>query len=177
MVTPAVEAFVTRSRADAIIAGIAPATLSVSTDYVVTVNGTVVAELDNIEEINIVGGAGNDTFTGAASNDVMTGGAGNDILTGGAGNDVAVFNGALQNFAFGGLDTLSVLDTTGAEGTLDFISEVETLRFNGVNYAVIGGTTGVDTLTGTAANNAIFGFAGNDLINGGGGNDILGGGG
>ena len=111
----------TRSRADAIIAGIAPATLSVSTDYVVTRNGTVVAELDNIEEINIVGGAGNDTFNGAAGNDVMTGGAGNDTLTGGAGNDVAVFNGALQNFVFGGLDTLSVLDSTGAEGTLDFI--------------------------------------------------------
>ena len=81
--------------------------------------------------------------------------------------------GVLQNFTFGGLDTISILDSTGAEGALDFISEVETLRFNGVNYAVISGTTGVNTLTGTAASDAIFGFAGNDLINGGGGNDIL----
>ena len=39
------------------------------------------------------------------------------------------------------------------------------MRFNGVNYGVISGTTGVDTLTGTGASDAIFGF-GNDLING-----------
>ena len=77
----------------------------------------------NVE--NVTGGGGNDTLTGnaannvligGAGNDTLTGGAGNDTLTGGAGNDVAVFDGALQNFTFGGLNTISVLDSTGAEG-------------------------------------------------------------
>ena len=115
------ENFVVYVRAEAIAAGIT--VLNAATDFVITRNGigNVVAELDNIENINVFGGAGNDTFNGAAGNDVLnggdgndalTGGAGNDIITGGAGSDVAVYVGALQNFAFGSQDTISVLDTT-----------------------------------------------------------------
>jgi Ca2+-binding RTX toxin-like protein len=78
----------------------------------------------------IDGGAGNDTIKGDDGNDQLTGGAGNDVLDGGAGNDTAVFRGMSNRFtvtkiAGGGL---SVVDTTGVEGT-DTLTNVEYLQF------------------------------------------------
>ncbi|MGE0332005.1 MAG: hypothetical protein AB7P37_15105, partial [Ramlibacter sp.] len=43
--------------------------------------------LSNVEEVHIIGGFGNDTFTGDNARNWIQGGAGNDTLTGGAGND------------------------------------------------------------------------------------------
>ena len=144
---------------------------------------------------NLNGGVGNDSLYGQAGNDVLTGGAGNDMIAGGGGTDTAVFAGSVQDFNFG-LGTggaLTVTDMTGAEGN-DTLSAMETLRFAGVNYALVnGGATGTtlngsnvaanpdiilghggnDTLNGNAGNDILVGGAGDDTVNGGAGNDTI----
>ena len=128
----------------------------------------------------VAGGIGNDTMTGGAGDDTLTGGAGNDTIDGNGGDDVAVFAGAVGNYSVTTSGTsLVVTDNTGADG-VDTVSNVETLRFNGVNYAVVAGTAGnnnnLNGANGAAGSQAVFGFAGNDSINGGAGNDIINGG-
>jgi Ca2+-binding RTX toxin-like protein len=137
------------------------------------------------------GGAGNDSLFGQAGNDVLTGGAGSDMVAGGGGTDTAVFAGSVRDFNFGqGTGTLTVTDMTGAEGN-DTLSGVETLRFAGVNHALVNGSAGgvthngsanpdiilghggVDTLNGAAGNDILVGGAGNDTINGGANNDTI----
>ena len=125
------------------------------------------------------GNAGDDDLDGSGGNDTITGGAGNDLVTGGAGTDVANFVGALSNFSFstGTANTnIVVTDNTTVEG-VDTLNGIETLRFNGANYAVVNGTQVVNNpLNGGAGQQAIFGFNGNDVLNGGAGNDIVHGG-
>ncbi|RYY22577.1 MAG: heme peroxidase [Sphingomonadales bacterium] len=125
----------------------------------------------------VTGGLGNDTISGGAANDTLTGGAGNDIIDGNGGDDVAVFAGAVGNYSVTTSGTSFVVtDNTGAEG-VDTVSNVETLRFNGVNYAVVAGSAGnninLNGNGGSGGSQAVVGFAGNDTINGGGGNDII----
>ncbi|MDR7059755.1 MULTISPECIES: peroxidase family protein [unclassified Sphingopyxis] len=128
----------------------------------------------------VSGGLGNDALTGGAGNDTLTGGAGNDSINGNGDNDVAVFAGPVGNYSVTTTGTsLVVTDNTGAEG-VDTVSNVETLRFNGVNYAVVAGTAGnnnnLNGAGGAAGSQAVFGFAGTDTLNGGAGNDIVNGG-
>jgi Ca2+-binding RTX toxin-like protein len=129
---------------------------------------------------NVTGGIGNDTMSGGAGDDTLTGGAGNDTIDGNGADDVAVFAGAVGNYSVTTSGTsLVVTDNTGADG-VDTVSNVETLRFNGVNYAVVTGNANnnnnLNGATGAAGSQAVFGFAGNDSINGGAGNDIINGG-
>ena len=129
------------------------------------------------------GAAGDDTLYGQAGNDVLTGGAGNDVLIGGGnagGNDVANFAANLINFSFDSVGTdILVTDNVGTLGT-DRISGVETLRFNGSDYAVVSGTAAgnanLNGAAGATGAQAVFGFGGDDTLNGGAGNDILHGG-
>ncbi len=123
------------------------------------------------------GNGGNDILNGAGGNDTLNGGAGNDRLDGGAGNDVAVFAGAVSQFTLASSGAnIVVTDRTGVEG-VDTISTVETLRFAGVNHAVVQGTAAnnanLNGAAGAAGAQAIFGLAGNDSLNGGAGNDLL----
>lgn len=123
------------------------------------------------------GNGGNDILSGAGGNDTLNGGAGDDRLDGGAGSDTAVYAGAAANFALGSSGSnLIVTDLTGAEGT-DTLSTIETLRFAGINHAVVAGTAGdnvnLNGAAGAAGAQAVFGLAGNDSLNGGGGNDLL----
>lgn len=125
------------------------------------------------------GNAGDDDLDGSGGNDTITGGAGNDIVTGGTGTDIASFAGPLSNFSFStstANTNITVTDNTGAEG-VDTVNGTETLRFNGVSYAVVNGTQGNNNpLNGGAGSQAVFGFNGTDLLNGGAGNDIVHGG-
>lgn len=127
----------------------------------------------------VIGGIGLDTMSGGAGNDTLTGGAGNDTIDGNGADDVAVFAGAVGNYSVTTTGTsLVVTDNVGTDG-VDTVSNVETLRFNGVDYAVVAGTGGNNNLNGAngaAGSQAVFGFAGNDAINGGAGNDIINGG-
>ncbi len=134
---------------------------------------------------NLNGNAGNDNLDGNGGNDVITGGAGNDIVDGDVGTgDVANYVGAATNFGFSTgatVGTITVTDGTGAEG-VDTVIGAETLRFNGQNYTIVNGTTGVNSITPVLTNaflagqQAIFGYGNNDTINSGGGDDIVDGG-
>ena len=124
------------------------------------------------------GNGGNDILNGAGGTDTLNGGSGNDRLDGGAGTDTGGFARSVGSFVLGSTGTnLVVTDLTGAEGT-DMLSTIETLRFAGVNYAVIGGVLGNETVNGGTGGNAnradaLFGFSGSDTLNGNGGNDLL----
>ena len=90
----------------------------------------------------LTGGAGNDTINGAGGSDTLTGDAGNDTINGGISSDTAVFAGGIGNFSLSATTgNITITDLTGAEGT-DILTNIEQLRFNGVNYAVVLGTNG-----------------------------------
>lgn len=171
-------------------------TARVGTNQVDTLNGTagsnLLVGLNGNDTINgndgndviygggggdtINGGAGNDTIDGGGGDDLITGGSGDDIINGGGNNDTAIYAGALQNFLLQhDGTTLTVTDLTGAEG-VDSITNVETLRFNGVDHSLTIGGNGGNTHNGNALPNIIFGMGGGDTINGLGGNDYLDGG-
>jgi Ca2+-binding RTX toxin-like protein len=121
------------------------------------------------------GNAGDDILNGNGGNDLITGGAGNDTINGGAQTDTAVYAGALGNFAFGLTpitNLLTVTDLMGAEGT-DTLTAIETLRFAGVNYNLVNGTSAANTLNGTNSVDLILGQEGNDTITAGLGNDVV----
>ncbi len=99
----------------------------------------------------IDGGAGNDTIDGGAGDDIIkggdgddtiTGGLGNDNIVGGAGKDTAVYTTAIAAASTGAAPigtwsgALLTLVTSG-DGT-DIVNQVETLRFNGMDFAVTG---------------------------------------
>jgi len=120
------------------------------------------------------GNAGDDILNGNGGNDLITGGAGSDAINGGAQTDTAIYTGPVGNFAFGLTPTnqLTVTDLTGAEGT-DTLTAIETLRFAGVNYNLVNGTSAPNTLNGTNGVDLILGQDGNDTITGGLGNDVV----
>ena len=136
-------------------------------------NGANAALLSN-DTLN--GNAGNDTLNGRNGNDTINGGAGNDTLNGGGGTDTAVFAGNVRDFNFSlGAGSPTITDMTGAEGS-DTLSAMETLRFAGVNYALINGSAAAATHNGSASTtnpDIILGHAGVDILNGNAGNDIL----
>ena len=80
----------------------------------------------NLSQINlqIDGGAGNDTITGSAGADMLFGGDGNDVITGGAGNDVAFLGAGDDKFVWNPGDGSDVVE--GQDGN-------DTLQFNGAN--------------------------------------------
>jgi len=90
----------------------------------------------------IDGGLGNDIILGGGGNDILTGGEGNDILDGGAGTgDIAEFGGNADDYRViysGTPGTFTVEDLKASDGDdgLDTISNIETLRFNGVDYTL-----------------------------------------
>jgi hypothetical protein len=96
--------------------------------------------------MDVYGGAGNDTITTGQGRDRVDGGAGNDIINTGAGRD-DVFGGA-------GNDTIDA----------------------GSGHDVVYGGDGNDTLRGGKGRDYIDGGAGNDVLKGGSGNDVLTGG-
>ncbi|MEQ1518975.1 MAG: Calx-beta domain-containing protein, partial [Usitatibacteraceae bacterium] len=146
----------------------------------------------------VTGGAGNDTLNGQDGNDTLTGGAGNDTLNGGGDasglRDVAVYSGNLSDLTFTatGGNSLSARDWVGTQGT-DSLNDIETLRVNGVNFAVnidgnggsnfgsstsnssqaLFGRGGTDTLRGGNAADILNGGTGNDTVNAGSGNDLI----
>ncbi|QBR72387.1 calcium-binding protein [Beijerinckiaceae bacterium] len=75
-------------------------------------------------QLQIDGGAGNDTITGGDGNDVLIGGDGNDVVTGGRGNDVAFLGAGNDRFIWNPGDGSDVVE--GQDGT-------DSLVFNGSN--------------------------------------------
>lgn len=144
-----------------------------------TLNGNAGNDILNGDADNdtVSGGAGNDTLTGGAGADTLTGGANNDSLNGNGGTDTAVFAGAIGTYTVDTSGTdLVVTDNVGPDG-IDSLTDIEVLRFNGINYAVVTGTAAnnnnLNGAGGAAGSQAVFGLGGADSINGGAGNDLI----
>ena len=149
-------------------------TLSGALDATVNVDGADNDTIRNIE--NIVGTAGDDTFTGDDQNnqfdgvggaDTFTASAGNDVFDGGAGVDTADYSSLVASTG------ISVTLNNAANSTV-FVGggDNDTLR----NVENVIGTAANDTINGDSADNTLSGLGGDDRLFGAGGSDTLEGG-
>jgi len=152
-----------------------------------------------IEQIEVLGGSGNDTLDGSLSTAflILRGGDGDDILkgrgfailSGGAGNDTLEgINNSGQHDSFNSVyanydDASGSVVINLATGTVSGTSGNDTI-FSGVATGAAGndtliniynaiGTKFNDSISGSAAANALLGGIGNDTIDGGGGSDRI----
>ena len=160
--------------------------LKAATEIVITRNGAVVAELDNVEEIRIVSGAGNDSYAIHGSftatslfqqTITIDGGAGNDTvnITDLTSSHRVVFNTGTGNDTFIGPDrpqdqmNLAIVGTSVAD-YLAGGSDNDTLVGKAGDDLLKGGD-GDDTITGDAGNDRVVAGKGNDSYDGGTGSD------
>ncbi|MDY0873982.1 beta strand repeat-containing protein [Dongia rigui] len=101
----------------------------------------------NVEEIKIIGKAGNDvidvvgnvaalthlTIDGGAGNDTIKGGNGNDLLIGGDGNDIVDGNQGNDIVKLGSGNDLFIWDPGDGNDSVDGGSGTDSLRFNASN--------------------------------------------
>ena len=177
------------------------------TDSTLTVSGAGTASLTDIDrasltggpgdnlldastftgDVNLVGGAGNDTLLGGSGDDTLNGGAGNDSLVGGEGADTYIFDEEAD-----GSDTI-VENPENSGDTLDFSGATDGVEVDisdtspqtvipGKLDVTISDATGIenifgspfdDELTGNDSDNEIHGSGGADSLLGGGGDDLL----
>ena len=126
---------------------------------------------------NVLNGTeGDDIGNGNGGADVMAGNGGSDTFNGGGGTDTAVFSGPVANYDLDSAGAVLVTDQVGNGGT-DALTNIEIMRFAGVDYSVLRGNAGNNNLNnvanGTPGSQAIFAGAGNDRINGGAGDDVI----
>jgi Ca2+-binding RTX toxin-like protein len=150
--------------------------LNLATEIVITRNGVIIAELDNIEEITI------NTLDVTANN-----GGGLDVV--GSGDTIAVFG----DFTTTSLNFSTITSSTGSD-TVDVSSLTSghrvVLNSGGGNDSIVGvrsqdvlndndtiiGTSGIDTIDGGRGNDTVNGGKGNDTLTGGAGDDSMDGG-
>jgi Ca2+-binding RTX toxin-like protein len=145
-------------------------------DTVETPFTTSLANLPNVENITLIGGA-NVNATGNAGTNILIGNSGNNRLDGGAGADLMI--GGFGNDTYVVDNVLDQIDESTGDGIDTVVSSVS------INLGLMGGVvenvilTGSANLnaTGNAANNTIIGNSGNNTLNGAGGNDFIDGGG
>ena len=99
---------------------------------------------------NAIGGSGNDTITGNGAANVLRGNGGTDGIDGGQGADAALYAGTRSSYLVrssfaAGIFTISVVDTTGTDGS-DTLASIETLGFNGGSAALRAGRNSTEPL-------------------------------
>ncbi len=142
-------------------------------------------EIDTLQDIeNVIGSSLVETIVGNAKDNILDGGFGDDRLVGGLGSDTASYishDGGTT--LLGERDTIS-LGLNGANGSYvraGFVSTLGRFHFQTVESDVlVGGTQGIENVTGSnhsetingnELNNVLEGRGGNDIINGGAGDD------
>lgn len=151
-----------------------------------TANGTVVADVRNLEMAVVIGGAAADVLTGWADNDRLSGGGGDDILSGGGGSDVLI-GGSGNDRLDGGVGYDYVQLNLGA--TVDLRSAAAQNLGEGLDILIgiegilgsafadhLTGTDDINTLRGGGGDDVIFGLGGNDTLTGGTGHNVIHGG-
>ncbi len=118
-------------------------------------NGNIgaLSNLLNNNEINFVGGNGNDTFLGFSQDDIIDGGEGEDTLGGGGGSDT--LTGGAGNDTF-------VYDAQGADTVTDFEAGGDVIRVTG----------GYTTFAQIQANSTLVNGGADTRIDFGGGNSL-----
>jgi Ca2+-binding RTX toxin-like protein len=133
------------------------ATLAGSADGMASVDGVLVANLRNIE--NLQGGSGDDLLTGDDGANEIEGGFGNDVLVGGAGIDTLSFRSSTVGVTVN-LATLTAQATGVGNDTISGFENVRTTAF-------------ADNIVGDANVNTFFEAGGADSYNGAGGSDTV----
>jgi Ca2+-binding RTX toxin-like protein len=105
------------------------------------------------------GGGGDDSLFGNGGDDTLEPGTGSDIVSGGSGVDVVTYEKNGQGIKV----NLQTGTVEKASGSIDTISEVETVRATGF----------ADSIVGSAANERFQLLGGNDTLDGGGGQDTV----
>jgi hypothetical protein len=94
-------------------------------------------DVNNIADLAITGGTGNDTLTGSDVIDVILGGDGTDVIsagdgadtiTGGTGNDTLTGGGGIDKFVYAASTAGAATD--GVDTYVDFVSGTDTLDIN-----------------------------------------------
>jgi Ca2+-binding RTX toxin-like protein len=124
--------------------------------------------LASLIQLNVDGGAGNDTITGGDGNDTLSGGDGNDVINGGRGNDTVFMGAGDDTFIWNPGDGSDVVEGQAGNDTMVFngsvTSEMFDLSANGGRLRltrnlgnVVMDTNGVEQVNLNA-------FNGNDII-------------
>ncbi len=149
-----------------------------SQDGVVLVDGEVVLEVDDFE--NVQGSSGDDLILGNNEINVLEGLGGNDsihsfggadTIDGGEGIDTALFSagpGVIVDLDEGGNAIAQVNAPNGA--LIDTVLNFENINGSNNTNSPNGGN---DILSGNSGANTLNGQAGDDILNGEGGNDVL----
>jgi Ca2+-binding RTX toxin-like protein len=148
----------------------------------------------------LVGGQDDETIAGGLGNDWISGGGGDDVYVYARGDGVDLIDNTPGNaagdtdelsftdvdaadagFALDGTDLVISVDGVEAVRVRDFIGagNLDLVRFadgtlmddHAIRMALLGGTTGADTLTGTSGADILAGGLGDDVLTGANGND------
>jgi len=145
-------------------------------DGVVGGNANDVLSAGSRNAVLLEGGLGNDTLTGGAGDDWLNGGAGADSLAGGAGDDTVVFDAADTYLNGGdGIDIAMVNGTTGVTLDLGATAFEAAVGADGNDIFYTTGTGRV-ILAGEGGDDNLTGGVNSDMLDGGKGNDTLAGG-
>ena len=136
----------------------------------------------DLHNVNIFGGAGNDTILGGQGREMLFGGDGNDLirasvgedlLSGGAGSD-RLYAGFGKQTLMGGAGDDTIWGGTGAQMLLG--DDGNDMIHAGFGPQTLMGGSGNDTLWGGSGPHLLAGGDGADVLNAGSGNETLSGG-
>ncbi|WP_340313837.1 hypothetical protein [Rhizorhabdus argentea] len=148
--------------------------------YGATVGGVADASITNVEDVNIVGGSGDDLLGGAYGTSPLSSSGNRPAieLDGGGGVDTVYLDlSATGNTWFSSSDNPNGISSLTSGGDRFNLSNFEATIFKGnASGSVVAGGAYNDTLIGLGGNDFFNGRAGNDSISGGAGNDTLDGG-
>ena len=133
-------------------------------------------------DIQMSGGAGNDTLNSGAGNDGLDGGDGDDILRANQGDDVVsggdgldqIDGGTGDDLLLGGAGNDTIAAGSGDDQLFGDNGNDRLVGWSGDDFIV--GGQGNDTLVGHVDDDQLFGGDGNDILDGGDGDDFLDGG-
>ncbi|HEY2413146.1 MAG TPA: calcium-binding protein [Pirellulaceae bacterium] len=109
--------------------------IGTSENLVLNANGgddtfTAANGLASLIQLNVDGGAGNDTITGGDGNDILSGGDGNDLVNGGRGNDTVFLGAGDDTFTWNPGDGSDIVEGQAGNDTMVFNGAVTSEIFD-----------------------------------------------
>ncbi|MBE8968629.1 calcium-binding protein [Nostocales cyanobacterium LEGE 12452] len=152
------------------------ATAGISTTFNATTNkveitaGTYGVSYKNIERLNILGTADDDSIVGSSANDTLSGGyGGKDTIDGGAGDDLLSVDYTYGNPTAGIATTFNATTNKGV-----ITAGTNQVNYKNIERLNISGTAYDDNIVGNNGNDTLStGSSGKDTIDGGEGDDVL----
>jgi Ca2+-binding RTX toxin-like protein len=123
-----------------------------------------------IHNVNVFGGAGNDTILGGQGNEMLFGGEGNDLIRASSGEDL-LYGGEGNDALHAGIGTQTVMGGEGNDTIWGGSGRQMLLGDDGAD--IIHGGSGQQTVMGGSGNDTLWGGSGSQFLEGGDGNDLL----